>query len=78
MQIKNNPTNQNLIKTMKNNNSTVAYFIIEKPRIGTETYNHIIQQAQQNNISTYKIFYFPEGEEKLRIFYYQKSSTIKP
>jgi len=76
--MKNNPSNETLIEAMKTNNATVAYFIIEKPRLGTETYNHIIQQAQQNNISTYKIFYYPEGEEKLRIFYYQKSSTIKP
>jgi len=78
MQMKNNPTNQTLIETMKTNNATVAYFIIEKPRLGAETYNDIINKAQQNNLQTYNVFYYPEGEEKLRIFYYRKSSTIKP
>ena len=76
--MKNNPSNETLIEAMKTNNATVAYFIIEKPRLGTETYNALINKAQQNNLHTYKIFYYPEGEEKLRIFYYQKSSTIKP
>jgi len=65
-----NPSNETLIDAMKTNNATVAYFIIEKPRIGTETYNDIIEKAQQNNIQTYKVF--PENEEKLRIFYYRK------
>jgi len=57
---------------MKTNNVTVAYFIIEKPRLGTETYNSIISKAQQNNLQTYKIYYHPEDEEKLRIFYYKE------
>jgi len=64
------------IETMKEamayNDATVAYFIIEKPRIGEEEYNRLIQQTEQNGLQTYPggIFYY-EGEEKLRIFYYK-------
>jgi len=61
-----------MVEAMTTNNATTAYFIIEKLRLGAEEYNRIIQQAQQNELQTYKIFYYPEGEEKLRIFYYKK------
>jgi len=71
VKMKNNPTNETLIEAMKINNAIVAYFIIEKPRLGAETYNNIINKAQQNNLQTYKIFYYPEGEEKLYIFRYK-------
>jgi hypothetical protein len=67
-----NPSSQPMVEAMKINNATTAYFIIEKPRLGAEEYNRIAQQAQQNELQTYKIFYYPEGEEKLRIFYYKK------
>ena len=70
--MKNNPTNETLIEAMEYNNATVAYFIIEKPRLGVYMYNYIVDQAEQNGLQTYKIFYYPEGEEKLRIFYYKK------
>ena len=61
---------------MKITNTTVAYFIVSEPRLGTEEYNRIIQQAQQNNLQTYPggIFYY-RGEEKLRIFYYYEKPT---
>jgi len=72
IQMKTNVTKETLIEAMKINNATVAYFIIEKPRMGTETYNDIINKAQQNSLQTYKIFYYPKDEEKLRIFYYEK------
>jgi len=64
------------IETMKEamayNDAVVAYFIIEKPRMGEEEYNRVIQQTQQNGLQTFPggIFYY-EGEEKLRIFYYE-------
>jgi hypothetical protein len=60
---------------MKITNTTVAYFIVSEPRLGTEEYNRIIQQAQQNKLQTHPggIFYY-KGEEKLRIFYYKKST----
>jgi len=70
--MKNDPANQTMIEAMKINNATTAYFIIEKPRLGTQIYNRTIQQAQQNNIQTYQTFYY-KGEEKLRIFYYKRN-----
>ena len=72
IKMKSNPSNETLIEAMKINNATTAYFIIEKPRQGTETYNRIVAQAEQNKLQTYKKFYYPEGEEKLRIFYYKE------
>jgi len=69
--MKNNPSNKTLSEAMKTNNATVAYFIIEKPRLGTETYNQIIQRAQQNGVEIYRTFSY-KGEEKLRIFYHVK------
>lgn len=70
--MKTNASIGTMIEALKINNATVEYFIIEEPRLGAEEYNRIIQQAQQNELQTYKIFYYPEGEEKLRIFYYKK------
>jgi len=61
-----------MVEAMGTNNATTAYFIIQKLRLGAEEYNSTIQQAQQNELQTYKIFDYPEGEEKLRIFYYKK------
>ena len=72
LEMKTNSTPEIMIEAMKNNNATVAYFIIEKPRLGTDEYNRIVAQAQQNNLRTYQIFYY-RGEEKLRMFYYKKN-----
>ena len=72
LEMKTNPSVDTMVEAMKYNNATIAYFIIEKPRMGTEMYKRIIDQAQQNNLQTYNIFYYPEGQEKLRIFIYQK------
>ena len=71
LEMKTNSSVETMKEAMTYNNATVAYFIIEKPRIGEEEYNRIIQQAQQNNLQTYKIFYY-QGEEKLHIFYYKE------
>jgi len=67
-----NSANETMIKAMNHTEATVAYFIISKPRLGEDEYNRIFQQAQ-NKLQTYKTFYY-EGEEKLRIFYYQSQS----
>lgn len=72
LDMKNNASVDTMVEAMKYNNATVAYFIIQKPRIGAEMYNRIIDQAQNNNLQTYKIFHYPEGQEKLRIFIYRK------
>lgn len=73
IKMKSNPMNETMKEAMKTNNATTAYFIIEEPRLGTEEYNRIIQQAQQNHLQTYKTFHY-EGIEKLHIFYYQRES----
>jgi len=75
--MKDNPSPDVMTEAMNYTNCTVAYFIITKPRLGTEEYNRIIQQAQQNGLQTYPegIFYY-KGEEKLRIFY-AHAHTIK-
>ena len=67
------PSPQVMIEAMNQTgtNTIVAYFIVTEPRIDPEEYNRIIQQAQQNGLQTYKIFYYPEGQEKLRVFIYQ-------
>jgi len=73
VEMKKNSTNETMIKAMNYTEATVAYFIISKPRLGEDGYSRIIQQAQQNKLQTYKIFYY-RGEEKLHIFYYKKST----
>jgi len=72
IKMKTNPSNDTLIEAMKTNNATVAYFIIEEPRLGTTEYTRTIQQAQQNGLQTYQVFQF-RGEEKLHIFLYRKA-----
>ena len=72
IKMKDNASREVMTEAMNYTDATVAYFIMTKPRIGTETYNNITQQAQQNNLQTYQTFYY-QGEEKLRIFYYKKS-----
>ena len=75
IKMKSNPTNETLIEAMKTNNATTAYFIIEKPRLGTEEYNRIKSQAMHNGVKTYPggVFYYKEAE-KLHIFYCKKST----
>jgi len=74
IRMKHNPSNEPLIEAMEINNATTTYFIIEKPRLGTEEYNRIKSQAQQNDLETYQVFYY-KGEEKLRIFHYKSSTS---
>jgi len=71
IKMKSNASNETLIEAMEINNATIAYFIIEKPRLGTEKYSSIINQAQQNNLLTYETFSY-QGEEKLHVFYYKE------
>ena len=73
-EMKENPSPEPMIEAMKTNNATVAYFIVEEPRLGTEEYNRIVTQVQQNGLQTYQIFYY-KGEEKLRIFYHKKPTN---
>jgi hypothetical protein len=67
LEMKTNPTNATMIKAMQHNNASVAYFVIEKPRLGTEQYNRIKSQALQNGLQIYQTFSYKD-EEKLIIF----------
>ncbi len=71
LEMKRNATTEPMKEAMAYNNATVAYFVIDKPRLRVEEYTRIIQQAQQNGLQTYRIFNY-ENEEKLRIFYYKE------
>ncbi|MDH5267091.1 MAG: hypothetical protein OEW62_05355, partial [Candidatus Bathyarchaeota archaeon] len=75
IEMKENPANETMIKAINYTEATIAYFVITKSRVGEEEYNRIIQQAQQNKLQPYPegIFYYGD-EEKLRIFYYKKST----
>ena len=72
LEMKKEPTEVTMIKAMQYNNASVAYFVIEKPRLGTEEYSRIKSQALQNGLQIYPggIFYYQE-KEKLCIFYYE-------
>ena len=72
----NETTPQPMIDAMNQTGTAtnLPYFVISKPRLGTEQYNHVIQQAQQNSLQTYRIFYYPENVEKIRIFIYRKEN----
>lgn len=74
IEMKGNPTSNPMIEAMKINNATTSYFIIEKPRLGTEEYDRIKSQAQQNGLETYQVFYYRE-KEKLCIFYYKSNTS---
>ncbi len=73
IEMKNNPRNEPMIEAMNLTDTTVAYFVIVRPRLGEEGYHRIIEQAEKNGLQTYPdgIFHYM-GEEKLRIFYYKK------
>jgi hypothetical protein len=63
-----NPSNDTLLEATDYNNAAVAYFVVEQPRLGTEEFTRVIQQAQQNKVALYRIF----GEGKLYVFTYRK------
>jgi hypothetical protein len=54
--------------------TSLAYFVISKPRLGADQYDKVTHQAQQNGLQTYHILYYPENVEKLRIFFYEKEN----
>jgi hypothetical protein len=55
--------------------TSLAYFVISKPRLGTLKYEQVIQQAQRNGLQTCLVLYYPENVEKLRIFSLRKESS---
>ena len=76
VEMKDNPTNETMIEAMKTNNATTAYFIIGEPRLGSEEYDRIIQQARKNGLPVYRVFPY-KGEEKLTVFYYEEPPSTE-
>jgi len=68
LNMKMNPSPSVMIEAMKYNNASVAYFVVEEPRLGTDGFNSVIQQAQENGLPIYAKF----GDGKLYVFYYRK------
>jgi len=54
--MKKNPTNETMIKAMKTNNATTAYFIIEKPRLRIQP--HKIPGSTNRHLEFKKTLYF--------------------
>jgi len=65
------PSPQWMLLAMNYTDTTVAYFIVTEPRLGTEEFNNTISKALQNGL---KVYGPPEGfgNGKLYIFYHQK------
>ena len=66
-----NPSPQWMLSAMNYTDTTVAYFIVTEPRLGTEEFNETVSKALQNGLKVYG----PTegfGNGKLYIFYYQK------
>ncbi len=66
--MKKDPSPQWMLQAMNYTDTTIAYFIVSAPRLGTEEYNHVVTQALQNNLPVYGVF----GEGKLHVFYHEK------
>ncbi|UCE28882.1 MAG: hypothetical protein JSV85_06375 [Candidatus Bathyarchaeota archaeon] len=75
LEMRREPTEATMIKAMEHNNASVAYFVIEKLRLGEDEYNRTKSQALQNGLQIYPegIYFYPEEVEKLCIFYYEES-----
>jgi hypothetical protein len=66
--MKTNPTNKVMKEALSYNNATVAYFIIQKSRLGTDVFNRILKQALENNLEVYAVF----GGGRLYVFRYKE------
>jgi len=68
--MKQNPSPQWMIQAMNYTDTTVAYFIITEPRVGTEEYNNVVSKALENQqlrvVGTF-------GDGKLYVFSYEKA-----
>jgi len=65
-----NPSPQWMLLAMNKTgtDTTVAYFIVAEPRLGTEEFNSTVSKALQNDLPVYDTF----GNGKLYVFYYEK------
>jgi len=63
-----NPSQAPLIEALAFNNASVAYYIIEKPRMTATDFDRLVRQASVS-LRIYGIF----GDGKLYVFYYEKT-----
>ena len=63
-----NPSTEWMLSAMNRTDTTVVYFIITEPRLGTEEFSNAVSKALQNGLPVYATF----GNGKLYIFYHQK------
>jgi len=69
--MKQDPSPQWMLQAMNYTNTTVAYFIVTEPRLGTEEFNNVVSKALQNGLPIYG----PRGgfgNGRLYIFYHGK------
>jgi len=64
-----NPSSQWMLQAMNYTDTTIAYFIVTEPRLGTEEFNGVVSRALQNEqlqlVDTF-------GDGKLYVFSYRK------
>jgi hypothetical protein len=58
-----------MLRAMNYTDTTIAYFVVSEPRLGTEEFNNTVSKALQNGLKVYRTF----GNGKLYIFYHEKS-----
>jgi len=68
-EMKMNPSKDVMIKAMNYTEATIAYFVVEEPRFGTEVFNRVVSDALKNGLEVYATF----GEGKLYVFRYEKN-----
>jgi hypothetical protein len=65
------PSPQWMLQAMNYTDTTVAYFIVTEPRIGTEEYNRIVTEAR-TRLPIYSVF----GEGNLHVFHYKQEPGV--
>jgi len=66
-----NSSSQWMVSAMNLTGTTVAYFIVTEPRLGTEEFTNTVSKALQSGLPVYATF----GNGKLYIFYHQKEAN---
>jgi len=70
------PSSQWLLSALNRTNTSVAYFIITEPRLGTQEFDNILSKAMRAHLQTY----VPPGgfgNGKLYVFRYDKAKTSR-
>jgi len=66
-----NPSPEWMLSAMNQTETTLAYFIITEPRVGTEEFNNITARVQETPLT---LFYVSENKE-LRVYSYSNSTN---